>query len=328
VFLGKGHEKNERRTWLVIFLTGGMMVAEITGGVIFGSMALLADGLHMATHAGAMLIAAAAYAFSRKYVHDARFSFGTGKVGDLAGFTSAIILAVFALLIGYESILRLFNPVPIAFNEAIPIAILGLIVNLVCAWLLKDDHHHHHGHQHHGHAHSHDHDDHDHEHEEHRHAHYEFHGGEHAHDVNLRAAYVHVLADALVSVGAIIGLLAGRQLGWIWMDPLMGIAGMIVIGVWSIDLMRTAGAMLLDMHGEGGLAAQIGELLETDEDKIVDLHVWRLGPGHHAALVGLVCRNPCPPSEYKERLNCLTGLSHVTVEVEPWPEGDQAQDLR
>src|SRR5215469_8367918 len=199
IFLGDSHERNERKTWAVIAICAAMMVAEIVGGLWFGSVALIADGLHMSTHAGALLIAALAYTYSRRYVNDERLTFGTGKFGDLAAFTSAIVLALIALLIGYESVDRLVHPVPIAFNQAIPIAVVGLGVNLLSAFLLRDDHHHHHGHAHQ---------------QDHTHAH-------HVHrDHNLRAAFVHVMADAAVSVLVIIGLIAGRQLGWVWMDPI------------------------------------------------------------------------------------------------------------
>ena len=199
VFLGDAHERNERRTWFVIALTATMMVAEIVAGTIFGSMALVADGWHMATHAAAMLIAALAYLYARKNAHNPRFTFGTGKMGDLAGFASAIVLALVALMIGWESFLRLRAPVPIDFPQAIAVAVIGLAVNLASAWLLKDDHHHHHGHDHHGHGH-HGHDDHGDHHTDHAHNH-------HAGDNNLRAAYLHVLADALTSVLAIGALL-------------------------------------------------------------------------------------------------------------------------
>jgi len=206
VFLGEAHERNERKTWAVIAICTAMMTAEIIGGFWFGSVALIADGLHMSTHAGALLIAALAYTYSRRYVDDARLAFGTGKLGDLAAFTSAIALAMIALLIGYESVERLVNPVPIAFNQAIPIAVVGLVVNLLSAFLLRDDHDHHHGHVH-DHHHAHD-DLHDHS-----------HVSGHIHrDHNLRAAFVHVMADAAVSVLVIVGLVAGRQFGWVWMD--------------------------------------------------------------------------------------------------------------
>lgn len=297
LFLGDDHARNERKTWIVIAICGAMMVAEIGGGALFGSMALIADGLHMSTHAGALLIAALAYAYARRHARDTRFAFGTGKFGDLAGYTSAIALAMIALLIGYESVERLLHPVRIAFNEAIPVACLGLCVNLLSAWLLKDDHDHHHGH-----------DDHDSDHHGH---------DDHAQDrdLNLRAAYVHVLADAAVSVFAIVGLVAGRELGWIWMDPLMGIAGALVISNWSWGLVRAAGAVLLDMRSSQDLAAAIGERLETAGDRVSDLHLWRVGPGHNAAIVSIVTHAPQAPSVYKGRLSGLPGLSHVTVEV-------------
>src|SRR5215471_42653 len=205
IFIGDSLERNERRTWAVIAICAAMMVAEIVGGLWFGSVALIADGLHMSTHAGALLIAALAYTYSRRYVNDERLTFGTGKFGELAAFTSAIVLAIIALLIGYESVDRLVHPVPIAFNQAIPIAVVGLGVNLLSAFLLRDDHHHHHGH-----AHQHDHP--------------RVHQNSHVHrDHNLRAAFVHVMADAAVSVLVIIGLVAGGLLGWIWMEPLVGL---------------------------------------------------------------------------------------------------------
>jgi cation diffusion facilitator family transporter len=299
VFLGADHSKNERKTWIVIAICGAMMIAEIGGGALFGSMALIADGLHMSTHAGALLIAALAYTYSRRHMHDARFAFGTGKLGDLAAFTSAIALAMIALLIGYESVSRLLHPVHIAFGEAIPIACVGLCVNLVSAWLLQDDHDHAHGH-----AHDHDDDHHDHDHHHHH------------RDLNLRAAYVHVLADAAVSVMAIIGLVTAWRLGWTFMDPAMGIAGACVIANWSWGLVRQAGAVLLDIAPDTDLAEEIRERLETGGDRISDLHLWRVGPGHMAAVISLVSHDPALPNAYKVRLANISGLSHVTVEVE------------
>jgi cation diffusion facilitator family transporter len=296
VFLGADHARNERRSWAVVALCGAMMAAEIVGGWLTGSMALIADGLHMSTHAGALVIAACAYAYARRHARDERFAFGTGKLGELAGFSSAIVLAMIALAIGGESVLRLAHPVPIAFGEAIPLAALGLLVNLVSAWLLREDHGH-------GHAHHHPPD-----HRDHSHA-----------DLNLRAAYVHVLADAAVSVLALVGLSAGLLLGWVWMDPVMGIVGALVIANWAWGLLRAAGAVLLDMRPEGGLAHEIRRRLENDGDRIADLHLWRVGPGHHAALVSLVSDRPEPPQAYKARLAGLAGLSHLTVEVQPCP---------
>ena len=302
IFLGQNHERNERRTWFVIALTSVMMVVEIAAGTIYGSMALVADGWHMSTHAAAMLIAVLAYLFARRNAKNPRFTFGTGKVGDLAAFASAIILALVALLIGWESVVRLANPVPISFPQAIVVAIIGLIVNLVSAWLLREDHDHHHGHSHH-HDHSHDEDDH-------------HHHGHHGRDQNLRAAYLHVLADALTSVLAIIALIAGSVYGWIWLDPLMGIVGALVIARWSWGLMRDTGATMLDYREAGDpIAAKIRSVVEEAGDKITDLHVWQLGPGHHAAIIAVSTASEMNPVAYRERLAQTAGLSHITVEV-------------
>jgi len=313
IFLGTAHARNERRTWAVIAICAAMMVAEIAGGLAFGSVALVADGLHMSTHAGALLIAALAYTYARRYASDPRLAFGTGKLGDLAAFSSAIILAMIALLIGYESFARLLAPTPIAFNEAIPIAVAGLGVNLISAWLLRDDHDHHHGSGHdHAHAHPHDH--------AHRH-HHDHHA--HGHDVhrdhNLRAAFVHVLADAAVSVLVIIGLLLGRAFGWLWVDPVMGLIATVVILSWSWTLVRSAGAVLLDVTPDPALARAITIRLEQGSDRISDLHLWRLGPGHLGAVISLVTHDPHAPDHYKRKLAGLAGLSHVTVEVLPCP---------
>ena len=291
VFLGADHQRNERRTWIVIGLTGAMMIGEIVAGLVFGSMALLADGVHMATHAGALTIAALAYAYARHHAHDDRFTFGTGKVGELAGFSSALILAIISLLIGFESIVRLAAPIPIRFTEAIAVAALGLVVNLVSAWVLHDGNHDHHDHGDHAHHH-HDHQDH-----------------------NLRSAYFHVVTDALTSVLAILGLIAGSLYGWIWMDPLMGIIGAILIARWSWGLLRGAGAVLLDTLPSRKLLADIRATLEVDGDRVCDLHLWRLGPGHIAAIVSIVSDHPQEPSQYKAKLTKLPDLSHVTVEV-------------
>ena len=312
VFLGAHHDHNARKTWAVIALCAAMMAAEIIGGAIFGSMALIADGLHMSTHAGALLIAALAYSFARRHAHNPRFSFGTGKLGDLAAFTSAVILAMIALLIAYESVHRLLHPVRIAFDEAIPVAALGLCVNLASAWLLHDDHQGHHSHHHHDHGRPQDHDE-VHGHDHHHHGHH--------HDLNLRAAYVHVMADAAVSVLAIVGLVAGRQLGWVWMDPVMGLVGACVIANWSWGLVRAAGAVLLDMRPDDGLAKAIGERLEVGGDRVTDLHVWQVGPGHRSAVIALVSDRPEAPGAYKQKLSGLEGLSHVTIEVDACPGG-------
>jgi cation diffusion facilitator family transporter len=376
-----------------------MMLAEIVGGWLFGSIALIADGLHMSTHAGALLLAALAYTYARKYAGDARFTFGTGKLGDLAGFTSAIILAMIALLIGYESIGRLFAPVPIHFGEAIPIACLGLAVNLASAWLLGGGHHHDHGHgHHHGHGHGHDaHHDHDETKsiatsagpvtlevfedgvpprfrlraesgrhlaaamtsietvrpdgarqtfafadrgtclesideipephafdafvlidgaaypvtfEEHEHAH-----GAAAHDNNMRAAIIHVAADAAVSVLVIIGLVLARAFGWLWMDPLAGIVGALVIGSWSFALIRDTGAILLDMNPDRGMAEKLRAAVEDGGDRIADLHLWRLGPGHLGAIVSVVTAAEHDEGYYRSKLSRFRALSHLTIEV-------------
>lgn len=296
VYLGENHQRNERRTWLVIAITATMMVVEITAGSLFGSMALVADGWHMSTHAGAMLIAALAYAYARKNARNPRFSFGTGKLGDLAGFASAVVLALIALLIGWESLERLYDPVAISFPQAISVAVIGLLVNLVCAWLLRDDHHHHH-HHHHGH-------------------HHHDHGG-HAADNNLRAAYLHVLADALTSVLAIAALIMGGLYGWNWMDPAMGVVGGLVIARWSWGLIRDTGRVLLDYVPEDeDLPDEIRAAIETGGDHITDLHIWRLGPGHHGAIVSIRSDAPRELAAYREKLAHIHDLSHLTIEVE------------
>ena len=269
-FLGTDHARNERRTRIVIVLCCTMMVAETGGGILFHSMALIADGLHMSTHAAALLIAATAYAFARRRAKDARFTFGTGKSGDLAGFTSAIVLAMIALLIAWESVSRLINPLPIAFNEAIPIATLGLGINLLSAWLLSDDHS--------------DHREHDRPHDR---------------DLNLRAAYVHVLADAAVSILAVVGLVTAWELGWLWIDAAMGVIGAAVISNWAVGLMRDAGAVLLDIRPNAELVRSVRECLEHGTDRLADLHLWRVGPGYHAVVATIVSHEPQTPNFYK-----------------------------
>lgn len=395
VFLGEGHEKSERRTWAVIWLCGAMMALEIVGGLAFGSIALVADGLHMSTHAGALLLAALAYTYARRHATDDRYTFGTGKLGDLAGFTSAIILAMIAILIGYESVVRLFAPVPIHFAEAIPIAVLGLAVNVASAWLLSSGGHHH-GHDH-GHTHGHDsHHDHDDVHkvatplgtltlsvfetnhppvfrvradsalapgamaietlrpdgsrqsfsmvdrdgylqsveeipephefvanvlvggtatevvfQEHAHV---AHGSAHR-DNNMRAALVHVVADAAVSVLVIVGLLLARAFGWLWMDPLAGIVGACVIASWAYGLVRDTGAILLDMNPDRKMTDQVRKAVEAEGDRLTDLHVWRLGPGHLGAIVSVATANNRSAEFYREKLARFGSLSHLTVEV-------------
>lgn len=296
VFLGDNHERNERRTWLVIAITATMMVVEIAAGSIYGSMALVADGWHMSTHAAAMLIAALAYMFARKNARNPRFTFGTGKLGDLAAFASAVVLALIALLIGWESLLRFYTPVAINFPQATAVAVVGLGVNLLCAWLLRDDHSHHHDHSH------------DHHH----------HGHGHSSDNNLRAAYLHVFADALTSVLAIVALVLGSLYGWNWMDPAMGIVGGLVIARWSWGLIRDAGSVLLDYVPAGeNLPGEIRRAIESDADKITDLHVWQLGPGHRGAIIALRSTDPQAVEVYKTKLAGIHDLSHVTVEVQP-----------
>ncbi len=289
VFLSASHDENARRTLWVVALTFVMMVAEIAAGYWTGSMALLADGFHMATHAGALSIAAAAYAFARRNAHNGRFSFGTGKVGDLAGFASALILMLVALGIGVESMIRLFAPTTVAFGEATVIAVVGLLVNIVSALMLSGGHSHVHSHDH-PHAHS--------------------HGG----DNNLRSAYVHVLADALTSVLAIAALLAGRYLGWIWLDSAMGIVGALVIAKWSVGLLQQSANVLLDVTDEH-VAEEIREVLERSGDvTITDLHVWRVGPDARAAIISVLAKVEVSADAIRARLRVVHEISHLTIE--------------
>jgi cation diffusion facilitator family transporter len=291
-FLGDAHDEHERRTRWVVALTAAMMVIEIAAGWLTGSMALLADGLHMATHAGALGVTALAYAYARRHAENPHFTFGTGKVGDLAGFASALVLALIALGIGVESIGRLLAPARVDYGPALWIASLGLAVNLASAWLL--------GGHHHGHSLDHGHNDDDH----------------HAlDDNNLRSAYAHVLADALTSLLAIAALLAGRFLGWVWMDAAMGIVGALVIARWSLGLLRDTGVVLLDASANPGLESEIREALADGDAAIADLHVWRVGPGRYAAIISLVAANPLSPAEYAARVTIHEELVHVTVEV-------------
>jgi len=307
-FLGASHVRNERRTWMVIALCTVMMVVEIVGGMWFGSIALVADGWHMSTHASALLLAALAYSYARRHADDRRFTFGTGKFGDLAGFTSAIVLAMIALLVGYEAALRLVDPVPIDFAEAIPIAVLGLLVNVASALLLGaggHDHQHHHHDDPHPARRVHDHD-----------------GGHRAvpsyarhRDHNMRAAVVHVMADAAVSVLVIIGLSLGRWLGWAWMDPVAGICGAIVIAAWSWTLIRDTGAILLDMNPDRELSERMRAVIEAEGDRLTDLHLWRLGPGHLGAIVSVATVQDRGPAHYRALLRRFEAVSHLTVEV-------------
>jgi cation diffusion facilitator family transporter len=303
VYLGQHHDSNARRVWAVVALTAVMMAGEIAGGTVFGSLALVADGWHMSTHAAALTISALAYSYARKHAHDARFTFGTGKLGDLASFASAIVLAMIAILIGYESVVRLVHPVTIAYDEAIAVAVLGLAVNLTSAWLLRDDHvHHHHGHDR----------------DEHERGHHDaVHGPhQHEHDLNLRAAYVHVLADAVTSVLAIAALASAKLLGWTFMDPVAGLLGTAVILSWAYGLVRQTGGVLVDAVPDQTLARHIRKRLEAEGDRVADLHLWRVGPGHYAAVVSIVSDEPESPAVYKKKLAGFQRLSHVTVEVE------------
>jgi len=392
-FLGEGHEQSERKTWTVIWLCGAMMCAEIVGGLLFGSIALVADELHMSTHAGALLLTALAYMYARRHAENADFTFGTGKFGDLAGFTSAIVLAMIALLIGYESVSRILAPVQIHFAEAIPIACIGLAVNIASAWLLSSGGHHH-GHSHgddDAHAHEEAHtiatlsgdlllqvfedgaaprfrlrgasgptpdaattlitttrpdgvkqaftmiargefleseatipephaftaqislgdDTHTTVFEEHHHGH-----GATSRDNNMRAAIIHVLADAAVSVLVIVGLLLARALGWLWMDPVAGIIGACVIASWSYGLIRDTGAILLDRIPDRRLAEDLRSTIESDGSKLADLHLWRLGPGHLGAIVSVCPKQACTADYYRMKLARYPALSHITIEIQ------------
>ena len=333
-FLASSHSSNARRTQWALALTIVMMVAEIVCGTLFGSMALLADGWHMGSHAAALGIAAFAYYYAHRHADNAVYTFGTGKVGDLGGFASALVLAVIALMMAYESIDRLLTPVPIAFHDAIGVAVLGLVINLVTAWMLKDDHSHHghdHGNDHgpaqashdHDHDHAHSHEHHDHEHHDHAHHGHEHHAHQepahqtHGEDHNMRAAYVHVLADALTSLLAIGALVAGLFWGWNWLDPAIGIVGSIIIGRWAWSLLGTTGRILLDADPSATTTTAVRKAIEGEPDnRIADLHVWRVGPGHLAAVLTVVTHEPRPPGHYKAMLANIPNLSHVTVEVE------------
>ena len=288
IYLSAGHDKNAKRTLWVVWLTAVTMLVEIAFGWLTGSMALLADGFHMATHAGALAVAAAAYGYARRHARNPRFTFGTGKVGDLSGFASALLLGVTALFIAVESVLRFFQPIEVAFGEATLVAVVGLVVNIVSAFLLGHDHSHDHGHG-------------DHEHG---------HGQGHA-DNNLRAAYVHVLTDALTSVLAIAALLAGRYLGWAWLDPAVGLLGAVVIARWAWGLMKDTAAILLDT-AEPALMARVRLEAEAEGATIRDLHVWRIGPHAHAAIISLAAGGD--GNAVRRRVRALPRMEHVTVE--------------
>jgi cation diffusion facilitator family transporter len=323
-YVGDANE-GERRTRWVVGITLVMMVGEIAAGTVYGSMALLADGWHMGTHAAALGVAVFAYVFARKHAGDPRYTFGTGKVGALGGFASAVGLAVVALLVLGESATRLASPVTIRFDQAIGVAVLGLVVNLFCAFLLREDHDHHHEH---GRARG-DGDHHDH----HRHGDDARDPGRAEHrDHNLRAAYLHVLADALTSVLAIAALLAGRSLGWTWMDPVMGIVGSLVIARWSWGLLRDTSAVLLDGEVDASRQREIAGAIEAhDDNRVSDLHLWRIGPRQLAAIVSVVTHGPKEPGHYRAILAAFPDLAHVTVEVNGCaeaPAGHTAQERR
>ena len=284
VYLGADHGRNERRTWIVAAICAATLVAQVGGGLAFRSMALTASGLHMAAHVAVMLVAALSYALSRRYAGDARFSFGTGKVGYLAGFANAVLLAGTALLIAIESIERLLNPSLVQYQGAIPLALGGLAVNVVCVLLLRPRPHPHHHHDEDG-------------------------------DLNLSAAHLHLFADAMVSVLAIAGLAAGAGLGWNWADPAAGLVGAALVAQFAWSLIRRTGAALLDINPSPKLAAEIRARLASDGERVLDLHLWRLGPGHHAAIAVVAATAPLAPEAYRARLKDLKGLSHVTVEV-------------
>ena len=288
----------ELRTIIVIIITATMMMVEITTGSIFGSMALLADGLHMASHAVALTINAFAYIYARRHAQDIKYSFGTGKVNALGGFTGAVLLAIFALMMIWESVERIIYPVEIAYNQAIFVAILGLIINGASVFIL-------------GHHHNHADEDHDHHHD-HNHNHH------HHHDHNLRAAYLHVLADALTSLLAIVALLAAKYIGIVWMDPLMGIVGAALVSRWSLGLLRTTSTVLLDNQGPEHLLSKITQCIEDDNNKITDLHLWSIGPNIYSVIISVVARTPQPPEYYKDLIPSSLGLVHLTVEVHEW----------
>ena len=282
VYLGADHARNERRTWIVATICLATLAAQVTGGLMFHSMALVANGLHMGAHLAALLVAAGAYAVARTYSNDPRFSFGTGKVGYLAGFANAAVLGVTALLITIESVERLLAPAEVEYDGALALAAAALAVNLVCVWLLKPPQ-----------SHAHDRDG----------------------DLNLSAAHLHLAGDAVISGLAIAGLAAGRYLGWSWTDPVAALVGAALLAHFAWRLLSRTGAVLLDINPSPELTAQIRARLEGEGERVLDLHLWRLGPGHHAAIVVLAATAPQAPQAYRARLAGLAGLSHVTVEV-------------
>jgi len=291
-YLTAQDKKSERRVFIVVGITTAMMLLEITCGLIFNSMALLADGWHMSTHAGALGIAAFAYFFARKNARNQDYSFGTGKVNALGGFTSAVMLGMIAILVAADSVYRLYAPKIINFNEAIAVAFLGLIVNVLSVWLLREDHHHHH-----------DHTDHHHEHEHH-------------HDHNLKAAYLHVIADAFTSLLAVFALSMGKFFGFVWMDAVIGIIGSCVIAQWSYGLLKTTSRILLDQTPDKDTEQKIRAAIENDSDnKIADFHLWHIAPGRLSAIISIVTDSPKPVEHYKNLLKNFTEIDHLTIEV-------------
>lgn len=277
----------ESRTVIVIAITAAMMLVELVAGVVFGSMALLADGLHMASHAVALSITAFAYLYARRNARNSAFSFGTGKVNALGGFTGAVLLAIFSVFMGFESIVRIINPVEIVFNQAIAVAVLGLVVNGLCVFILGGDDR--------GHGHHHDH---------------------HHHDHNLKAAYFHVMADALTSILAIVALLAAKYFGLVWMDPVMGIVGATLVARWSYGLLVSTGGVLLDRQAPPQMRQRISEIIEAERNsRITDLHVWSIGPGIYSAQIAVVAHDPLSPAAYKALLPESLGVVHIAVEV-------------
>jgi cation diffusion facilitator family transporter len=284
VYLGADHARNERRTWIVAGICVVMLAAQLAGGSLFHSMALTASGLHMAAHVAVLLTAAGGYWLARRWAGDARFAFGTGKIGYLAGFANAVVLAVTAIGIGVESVQRLFAPEAVDYGAAIALAAAGLVVNLVCVWLLKPTRHA---------SHRHDHDG----------------------DLNLSAAHLHLSADAIISGLTIAGLAAGRTFGWGFADPLLGLLGAGLVAQFAVSLIRRAGAALLDVNPSPVLTAEIRHRLEAAGARVLDLHLWRLGPGHHAAIAVVAAEPPQSVEAYRARLKDVPGLSHLTVEV-------------
>lgn len=307
--------EGERNTRYVLYLTLVTMVAEIVAGTLYGSMALLADGWHMGTHAAAFMITLFAYYYARKYADDPKYAFGTGKVGVLGGFTSAIALGLVALLMVVESVSRFLNPEQIHFNEAILVALLGLTVNVISALLLKDHHSHDHHHSHsHDHVHSHKHTHNLDEHEQSEHHHSD--GPSTAHDHNLRAAYFHVMADALTSLLAIGALLFAKYLGWQWLDPAMGIVGAVIISLWAWGLVKQTAPILLDASIDEAYLQQMVDAVEQDEQhRVSDIHVWPVSANHHAAMVSIVSPHPKEVEYFRQKLASFKRIDHLTIEV-------------